>query len=467
MDSSITSQNTAEDKGQKIRQGFLKYPAETAEVDYKDAVKFVSGESFALKIVKHILGMANSGGGYIVIGYPEGNTKHPEAGVVSQDVLASYDISSLASCVEGYKAGTEKIDIYVHKEKHADTGVIYPIIEVRGFKNRPFFCKSTAGGILEKDALYIRIAGARTIKVATPDEWEKLMDLCISRRQDEMIKRFGALMRDIGLTNLSEVNSEDKSKKKIERWRDEVRKDAKAIAEARGFKFEGWEITHSFSDYTRKTWDVKALLNAMTTATLRNTGWPIGHVFHVSEYKPEMYKKGLRATVAPKDKNPLFRESFDYWFIDTDGSFYYFRAFEEDSEGADSGRVSFPPLPKRQVWFDTQIWRISECLEHTLSLCKALGIDSMQKISVRLSYLGTKDRTLLTSPGTSRHLYPHKTTTDSFEWEETISLDSLGLTMDQSIKKIGNKFFMIFDFMELSEAVIQSVIDEYRKSRTS
>ena len=142
-------------------------------------------------------------------------------------------------------------------------------------------------------------------------------------------------------------------------------------------------------------------------------------------------------------------------------------SFEEDSEGADSGRVSFPPLPKRQVWFDTQIWRISECLEHTLSLCKALGIDSMQKISVRLSYLGTKDRTLLTSPGTSRHLYPHKTTTDSFEWEETISLDSLGLTMDQSIKKIGNKFFMIFDFMELSEAVIQSVIDEYRKSRTS
>ena len=49
----------------------LAYPAEAKDTDYKAAVKFDEKTDFAAKLVKHILGFANSGGGYIIIGYKE------------------------------------------------------------------------------------------------------------------------------------------------------------------------------------------------------------------------------------------------------------------------------------------------------------------------------------------------------------------------------------------------------------
>ena len=49
----------------------LEYPAETKDTDYKAAVKFDEQNDFVAKLVKHILGFANSGGGYIIIGFKE------------------------------------------------------------------------------------------------------------------------------------------------------------------------------------------------------------------------------------------------------------------------------------------------------------------------------------------------------------------------------------------------------------
>lgn len=49
----------------------LDYPVEAKDTDYKSAVKFDEQTDFAAKLVKHILGFANSGGGYIIIGFKE------------------------------------------------------------------------------------------------------------------------------------------------------------------------------------------------------------------------------------------------------------------------------------------------------------------------------------------------------------------------------------------------------------
>ena len=131
-----------EDRGSDLRQTFLKFPNEESFVDYKAAQAFVQGDDFSLKLIKHILGMANSGGGYIVIGYKENDHGQPEAETIDPQITASYDTSKLAECVEKYTAGTDRINLIVHKDKNRANGLTYPVIEVKGFEKRPFFCKS-------------------------------------------------------------------------------------------------------------------------------------------------------------------------------------------------------------------------------------------------------------------------------------------------------------------------------------
>lgn len=455
MDTSITPENLAEDRGLTLRRSFLVHPGEAPEVDYKAGMEFISGDDFSLKLVKHILGMANAGGGYLVIGYPENTSKHPEAGAMTEQILASYDVSNIALSVEKYKAGTEKIDIKVHKDKNPVNGQIYPIIEIGSFKSRPFFCKSSAGGILEQNALYIRVAGARTIIVATPDEWDQLIDISVTKRQDEMLRRFAGLMHEMGFSSGNQTLQDEESQKKTKEWIDGARADAKAQAEAAGFKFEGFEIIHSVN--TDKNWNIKELFEAMRSSALKNTGWPIGYVFQVEPYKPKPYNKGLRAIIADH------RQSFDYWVLNENGDFYFFRTFQEDSF-----KHSEEEGPKREVWFDTQIWRISESFEHALALYRALGVDTTSKITIAINFLGINERTLRASHGTGRFLIPRTSATGTtpYEWEKNMSLDALSVNLDQNIIEVSNGLFVMFDFQEIRPDVIQGVIDEYRNSRT-
>jgi hypothetical protein len=446
-----------EDRGFTKRQAFLKYPGEAPEVDYKDGVKFVAGDSFTLKLVKHILGMANTAtGGFIVIGFPEGVSKHPEAAAVSDEILASYDVSSLAANIERYKAGTEKIHILVHKDKHPETDQVYPIIEVAGFKKEPFFCKSSAGGILEENALYVRVAGARTIRVASPDEWAQLIDICVDRRQDQIVQRFSNFMREIGLTSSGTVSQTPDAE--LEKWRAPFRADAKAAAVAAGFKFEGLEITHAPIDPSDKTWTQKELYDAMEKARLRHTGWPIGIVMNTPEYKPKPFKQGVRAAMA------FGKDTFDYWFIDEKGRFYFFRAFEEDSRGI-FAREEQEDEPGRVVAFDTQIWRIAEGLEHTLSLYKALDLSGATALALEVRYFGINGRSLLASRGSRRHLYPRLAGDSEVEWKKTLSLDTLIADIDQIIDEVCRRLFMAFDFWEPADTVIKGVVTEYRDSQ--
>jgi len=165
----------------------LEYPAESKDVDYKSAVKFEAGTDFAAKLVKHILAFANSGVGYIVIGYKQqvDGSLAPDPGI-TDEIVASYDATKLCEHVEKYLGGQDRIGIKIYKEDFG--GTKYPIIIIDRFQEYPFVCTkdyiSTATGeaILESGKIYIRTEGARTLVAATvklSPEWRQLIRECI------------------------------------------------------------------------------------------------------------------------------------------------------------------------------------------------------------------------------------------------------------------------------------------------
>lgn len=463
----LTSTNLEEDRGLAVRQAFLKFPGETPEVDYKDGVKFVAGEDFSLKLIKHILGMANAGGGYIVIGYKENTSGHPEAiPNLAGDIVSSYDPSTLAQTVERYTAGSEKINLLVHKDPHPDTKVIYPIIQVFGFKRRPFFCKSSAGnGTLKEGALYIRIASARTIEVATPGEWDQLIDVCVARRQDEMIRRFSVLMKEIGISTtgggrIREITQDNKvflqRKTDVQRWLENIRKEAKELALRDGFKFEGLEIVHWLAE-PPKLLNYKELRDYAEQAVLRHTGWPMGLVMHRPEISPKPDKDGIKTVISDKG------HGFDYWYFNNDGSFYLFRVFEEDTR---ERRQKKEGESDRVMFFDTRLWRIAEGVKHCLTLYKKIGIEPTEKIKLQVNHYGINGRQLTASdPMRAFSMFARTSGTENVEWERVISLDALEANLSEIIYEICRKLYMMFDFWEPEAGVMEGVFDQFNKSR--
>ena len=454
MDEKPSQLNSLEDKSFKLRQSFLEFPVEKQEVDYKEGIEFKPKEvGFAQKLVRHILGMCNAGGGYLVIGYIENSKKELEPQELDEKIISTYDPSILAQCVEKFTAGTERINLKIHKEKHPKTGYIYPIIEVEGFDKVPFFCKSSSG-ILQEDALYLRVASARTVRVATPDDWNKLIDKCVEKRHDEILSRFANLLKEMGMPKtllpIEPVAIKDE-------WLENKREEFKQVCKDNDVAFEGLEIYHRLTNSKQK-WSQTDLLNAAEKAVLKNTGYPIAFVTYDERAKPKPEKDGIKTIIT----NKFF--GFDLWAMSIEGKFYFFRRNEEEKEPDPffGETTSY----KGYFLFDTKIWRIAEAVDHCIALYKALAVEPERTIILNIKNSGLKDKVLSAShPGRRSIMRQRQANVDTFEWEREMSLDFLQANRKDIIIEICKDIFALFDFWDPGRGLIEGFIAEFDNSR--
>lgn len=180
-----------------FRQRLLTSPGERGEVDYKSSVRFNGDDSHTLNLIRHIQGMANRDGGWLVIGFnstpPKPDPRHTD------DVCSSYDPTTISKRVDSSIARGQRIRVSVYFEPHPETGARYPLIRVEGFERLPYICRSeqkatdTGKCILRQGAVYMRRPGAETSEVSTPEDWEDLINRCVRLRRDEFISEFREL----------------------------------------------------------------------------------------------------------------------------------------------------------------------------------------------------------------------------------------------------------------------------------
>jgi hypothetical protein len=182
----------------------LEYPEETATAEYKSAIAFEEKDEFSAKLVKHILGQANAGGGYVIIGFKENAERRLTAdpGMTPQ-TCGSYETTRLSQFVDKYLASGQRIDLQVLKVE--SQGVTYPIISVGSFDEVPFFSGrdlSTRDGkpILREGAVYVRDKAAKTVTMAGPSQFKALLKVAVSQRQSDVLGQFRSLLADMGLS---------------------------------------------------------------------------------------------------------------------------------------------------------------------------------------------------------------------------------------------------------------------------
>ena len=189
----------------------VQYPEETAAAEYKSGIAFNPTSEFGAKLIKHVLGQANAGGGYVIIGFkeePSGKLiPDPEMNV---SVSGSYETTRLSQSVDSYLGSGQRIELQVHKVE-ANTNV-YPVISVQGFGDSPLFCGRDFKGsdgrlILKEGAIYIRDVAARTVIIAGPNQFKKLLQVAVGRQQAEVLNHLRSLLGEMGLSLSSGATS--------------------------------------------------------------------------------------------------------------------------------------------------------------------------------------------------------------------------------------------------------------------
>ena len=445
-------EQTPEEREAGRRRSFLLHPGEGHEVDYKSAVAFQEQSEFAYKLAKHVLGMCNTGGGFIVIGFKEDPVPPAPDEKMSTEISASYEITRLSQFIEKCVRGTDKPEIKVWHEEH--DGIRHPIIEMKGFRTRPFFC-NIENNVLRSGALYVRITGARTGQVAGPAEWDELIDICVERRHDDLLRRFASLL-DEAMPTSGILQRADRGPRNstTDGFKDWVKKQ-REITGKEAMSNEGLEIMHRIAENRDAIrWPKPKLLEAAEKSAQRNTGWPIGAVLHVPEGKPMPLENSIQAMI-PRDR------ASDYWTLRENGDYYFFRAFREDQ--GDAKRETEP----RQLWFDTQIWRVAEAIVHCASLYRELGLDPTAKVVITINHRGLKDRILRPSPDNPFRdfFYDRRCSAEESHWEESATLDDLHVRLKDHVYACIVELCELFEFFTPGRNVVDGIVDEFAASR--
>lgn len=451
----------------------LEYPAEAKDTDYKAAVKFGEETDFAAKLVKHILGFANSGGGYIIIGYKEQSDRSlahdPD---ITDEIAASYELTRLCQHVEKYLVGQDRIEIKIYKEEFG--GVRYPIIRTFRFHEYPFVCTkdyvspTTGEAILESGQIYIRTEGARTLIVKSPSEWRQLIKECMKARQEIEAKRpteggeeKGAKTEEIPLELEKPVSIEkgpkalakaEEAEKQFAAWvkneNDNALNEMKSAGFTEGFFKFVIQVPHGLSQIDNAT-----LLETARKSECHNTGWPIGVVLMKPEYKPVSLADGIRAVIKT--------DEFDYWALNNRGHFFFMRSHQEDRKEAQEKTRG-----RKVLWFDVAIWRISEIITYAANLCSELNLKQSDEIKLALSYEGLQGRVLSVARPLRLFGTSGECTVDKYKKDLELQVADIMPNLKEHVYQIAVGLFGLFDFFKSERAIVDSIVDEFLNSRT-
>jgi len=434
----------------------LEYPEETPLTEYKSAVKFDPKSEFAAKLVKHIFGQANNGGGYIVIGFREDSSgKLLLDDSLDENVSKSYETTSLCQTVDSFLSAGQRIELQVHKVEFE--GRIFPVISVQEFRGSPYFCRKDYVGadkkpILREGAIYIRDVAAKTVSIAGPEHWNVILKTAVRQRQSEQLEHLRNLLGQMGLAipDVGSTSNPDVSRNNswIESQADVARKKLQELYSDTGI----FEIAH-FPEDTSGVWDQEQLVTAAQKAVVRKTGWPIGMVMGKPEFAPQPLADGIKAMIDAAN-------SFDYWALNRHGTFYFLRRLDEDGDWDRARRGK-----EDWIYFDTRIWRVAEALLHCSNLYKDLELSSDTPISIRINHSGLKGRVLGAGNRMRLMHWRRSTGEDAVSWSKTVPLGSIEPSLADLTREMTRALFMLFEFWEPTDQIYREVFNEFSKAR--
>jgi hypothetical protein len=163
---------------------------ESKSLDYKAAISWEASDKKACcELVKDIIAMANTDGGYIVIGVSELGTGFRLDGLTS-DQAKTFETSEICRFVQNY--ADPPVNVRVQKVTH--DGKIFVVLEIPRFADTPHICQKMFPDVLRDRELYVRTDSNESAPIRSSSDFRALIDSAIRNRSDALLSSFRSIL---------------------------------------------------------------------------------------------------------------------------------------------------------------------------------------------------------------------------------------------------------------------------------
>ncbi len=375
-------------------------PYESKEHDFKGPMKWdEKDKKSCCEIVKDILALANTKGGFIVIGVEENTTGFNQTGLTLEQ-FASFETSRINRFVQRY--ADPPINTTLTKIEH--NGKSFVIIGVPQFNSVPHICAKDFQGVLTKPTIYVRTDNNESAPLGNSSDFQALIESAIQNREQRLLSAIRSILK-----------GHDFTKEQKETLQQEYEKQISTAVNAfegrnplKGKNYTGYREVTFFSptSFDAKRYEIPKLKEALKKASVDFRGWPF---IFVSRDSKDLYviQDGIESLV----EFPDFKgnDRIDFWRIYTSGLFYHRCLMWEESQDRkrrpatiDISYVNSKEYKGSTMDFVALTFYVAEAVNSLTLLYTALEIVD-EPITARFRLLGADDR-MLTTSDTGRHL---------------------------------------------------------------
>jgi hypothetical protein len=273
---------------------------ESKDFDYKSASGWNEADKKACcELVKDVLAIANTKGGFIAIGVSELSTGFSFDGVTPAQA-ESFDTTRLNNFLQRY--ADPPINALLRKIRH--DGKLYVMIEIPAFPDTPHICKKEYPGVLTAPTLYVRTDSNESAPIRSAADFKVVVERAVRNRGDALLASFRSI-----LTSGSPAQEPSARERFIAQRGeavarfDQIRRDDPLL----GY-MEASFIPERF-DANRFTLDV--LHAAAERAHMTYTGWPFLYIHSAEPQRTYVIQDGWETFIQTTDfgGNPLT----DFW----------------------------------------------------------------------------------------------------------------------------------------------------------
>lgn len=408
---------------------------ETRRTEYKRSMPWEGQER--LKLIRTIVGLANAGGGYLVLGYDEDKQGDDRFVGMKDDHLVNWDVTNVARDVNNYIQ--PDIDVEVTHPQSDDKNTTFVVVRVPPHGSLPHICVRDGGDdrstILKRGALYCRNRNKEVTEISRLDDWRELVQRLTMSKKSEIQQLVVDALSCFDTNSLRvaiPIFKLDVETQAIEDHALNLRKDD--ITSFPLLAFAAVPVDKSQSQEIEKS------KLSLKSACVDYRGWPFLFYLESSRCPPRFDEDSIWAV----DTEPFFeRPTFYYWqFKYTRSLFYSVQITPESSVGHGSDLDAY-----------TQAKLLAEALIAVGRLYKGLGIPEDKPIEILLKYMSLS-KARITVMGHSQLSHPYAGS--QIVLQNTIHLNELlmrpwswaGELVSKVGRRMGVRRSLPMDYME-------------------
>ena len=415
---------------------------ESKDLDYKGPCQWDEKDKKACcEIVKDILAMANTLGGYIVIGVSEKGNGFEWEGLTTKQAK-SFETSRINRFLQNY--ADPPINTFLKKVDN--NGKTFAIIEVPRFSDTPHICQKDYPSVLISPALYVRTDSNESAPIKYSSDFRAIVEQAVRNRSDQMLSSMRAI-----LTGSSNRTSESDKEKFDKQFKNALERfdsfNAFPDKDYNGYR----EVSFHPLEYAGQRFSLEDLDAAVKRAYANFKGWPF---LYWAENRAEIsyaIQDGLETFLTTEDFGG--NDRLDFWRLQQSGFFYHRVLMWEESYTRSNNKPKAMDFGQMAMYVAEGIYCLGKIYQEL--------IPDDEVISIKFRILGAKDRLIETFDSDRASLlgdHVCKVPEIIYESARPIADWRVG-TVDLAVD-ICKEFFVRFNWLEPNLDAVREIIEK-------